>query len=238
MSLRQTCLLDIDVLPQPDDITCGPTCLQAVYGYWGHHVGLDEAISSIEPLPDGGTIAASLACDALRKGFAATIYTYNLLTFDPTWFPDTSNLGEQLEKQKQAKNDPKLNLATDTYREFLRLGGTVQYQQLNAELLRGLLDDGKPILTGLSATYLYECARELNDEYDDVRGEPSGHFVVLCGYDRSKDLIMVADPHEHDHYQSRFYPVKTDRVIASILLGIVTYDANLLIITPKVANSE
>ena len=99
--------------------------------------------------------------------------------------------------------------------------------------MRGLLDAGTPILTGLSATYLYGCAREYNDEYDDVRGEPTGHFVVLCGYQREEDLIMIADPHEHSRYQSRHYPVKSDRLISSILLGIVTFDANLLVITPK-----
>ena len=32
----------------------------------------------------GGTFAVFLACDALRKGYCATIYTYNLMVFDPT----------------------------------------------------------------------------------------------------------------------------------------------------------
>ena len=27
--------LHLDILPQPDDSTCGPTYLHAVYRYWG-----------------------------------------------------------------------------------------------------------------------------------------------------------------------------------------------------------
>ena len=32
------------MLAQPDDTTCGPTCLQAVYRYWGKKAGLPEDI--------------------------------------------------------------------------------------------------------------------------------------------------------------------------------------------------
>lgn len=237
MSSNRSLELALEVLPQPDDSTCGPTCLQAVYTYWDLELSLDEVIASVPALPEGGTLAATLACDALRKGFDATIYTYNLQTFDPSWFPATEELADRLRRQQAAKNDAKLSLAIDTYLEFLRLGGVVKYETLNADLLRSLLDKGTPILTGLSATYLYNCQRELNDQDDDVRGEPTGHFVVLYGYDEDADMMTVADPHQHTYFDSRHYPVKTDRLIAAILLGIVTYDANLLIIAPKPADS-
>ena len=221
------------MLLQPDDSTCGPTCLEAVYGYWGHEVALDEVIAAIAPLPEGGTLAVSLACDALRRGFDAVIYTYNLQTFDPTWFPATEDLAARLQQQKKAKKSRKLGLATDAYLELLRLGGTVKYEELTASFLKDMLDAGTPILTGLSATYLYGCAREYDDDYDDIRGNPTGHFVVLCGYDDKDQAMMVADPHQHTYFQSRYYTVKAERLISSILLGIVTYDANLLVITPK-----
>lgn len=35
--------LPLPILPQPDDVTCGPTCLQAVYGYWFDVDGGDAA---------------------------------------------------------------------------------------------------------------------------------------------------------------------------------------------------
>ena len=85
----------------------------------------------------------------------------------------------------------------------------------------------------MSATYLYRTAREFGpgDDYDDVRGTPSGHFVVLCGYDREKRTVLVADPLQSNPVgKGQYYEVDLNRVICSILLGVTTYDANLLII--------
>jgi hypothetical protein len=36
--------LELEMLPQPDDTTCGPTCLHAVYRYRGHEIPLDQVI--------------------------------------------------------------------------------------------------------------------------------------------------------------------------------------------------
>jgi hypothetical protein len=137
-------------------------------------------------------------------------------------------------EQRQHKNSEKLALATDSYLEFLRLGGSMRYENLDAKLLRRFLRRGVPVLTGLSATYLYDCAREFNDVYDDIRGAPSGHFVVLSGYDPATREVSVADPlHDNPRFGSQYYRVAMGRLTASILLGILTYDANLLVITPK-----
>ena len=226
--------IDLDVLPQPDDTTCGPTCLHAVYRYWGHDLELPKLVQEIKPLPGGGTLAVSLACHALRRGFDAEIYTYNVQVFDPTWFSGDTDLAQRLRAQDAAKGDAKLSIATRSYLEFLSLGGHVRFEELTARLLRRFIDRDIPILTGLSATYLYGCPREIDDEYDDVRGEPAGHFVVVSGYDKQAPEVMVADPlQDNPGFGAHYYRVSTDRLIASILLGVVTYDANLLVITPK-----
>jgi peptidase C39-like protein len=228
--------LRLSVLPQPDNTTCGPTCLHAVYRYWDYELPLQEVIDTVEPLPEGGTLAVRLAIHALRRDFRAEIFTYNLQIFDPTWFSKEApvDLSERLLEQRQHKRSGKLTLATDNYLEFLRLGGKMHYENLDAKLLRRFLRRGIPVLTGLSATHLYRCAREFNDDYDDVRGSPSGHFVVLHGYDPKAREVSVADPlHDNPRYNSQYYRVGIDRLTASILLGILTYDANLLVITPK-----
>ena len=93
-----------------------------------------------------------------------------------------------------------------------------------------------PILTGLSATFLYRSRREIGGHKlveDDVRGGPIGHFVVLCGWDAEERSVRVADPladtlRFHDH----IYWLPVQRVINAILLGVLTYDANLLVIDP------
>jgi hypothetical protein len=228
----------VTILPQPDDATCGPTCLHAIYSYFGDSVPLDRVVEEVVSLPTQGTLAVLLACHALARGYRATIYTYNLLVFDPSWFHlDPSELPDKLRLQRDAKpEDDRLLFATDAYLEFLALGGEIRFKELTPELLRGFLQEERPLLTGLSATYLYGCPRELGDQrlaYDDVRGLPTGHFVVLSGYDADRDEILVADPlRENPRFQPHYYPVGVQRVIGAILLGVLTYDANFLVVEP------
>lgn len=232
--MHHTTQLRLAVLPQPDDTTCGPTCLHAVYAYFGDNVPLRRVIDEIEPLPGGGTLAVSLACHALDRGYSAEIYTYNLQVFDPTWFASGISIADRLRRQKSAKSGEKLAVATDAYLRFLDLGGKLKFQELTRALIRRTLYRQTPILTGLSATYLYACSREYHDQYDDIRGEPAGHFVVVSGYDRKNRRVMVADPlQDNPLHGQRYYEVSVDRLVGAILLGILTYDANLLIIAPR-----
>ncbi len=141
---------------QPDDTTCGPTCLHAVYRYYGEDIGLSEVIASTRTLQDGqagrGTLAVLLGTHALERGYAATLYTYNLHMFDPTWFGDKSHsasaalLEEKMAAQARAKRDevPRYHLATKAYLEFLHLGGRIEFRDLTARLLGGLIRGGAP----------------------------------------------------------------------------------------------
>ncbi|MGP1273500.1 MAG: C39 family peptidase [Phycisphaerales bacterium] len=240
-------VLPVHILPQPNDETCGPTCLHAVYRYWGERVSLDAVIRSARSLnvagAGRGTLAVMLGTDALARGYDATLYTFNLAAFDPTWFDRTGEassalLADKLRAQAEAKSvaDPRFRVATESYLEFLRLGGKIRFRDLTSRLISGFVRDGLPVLTGLSATYLYRCAREFgpNDDYDDVRGEPTGHFVVLHGYDRKTRRVTVADPLENNPgFESQRYTVSMGRLVPAIMLGVLTYDANLLVIQPK-----
>ncbi len=229
--------LDFDILAQPDDITCGPTSLHAVYRYHGLNVPLKEVIETVVGLDDGGTLAVQLGLDALRRGFAASIYTYNLQVFDPTWWNLGSEaMAEKLKLQREAKNDPKLAVATEGYLDFLALGGELRYVDLTPSLFRRYLKRGLPVLTGLSSTYLYQGTRERphDNVEDDINGEPAGHFVVVYGYNMEKRTVMVADPlAENPLDEGHHYEAPLARLVCAVLLGVITYDANLLVIEPK-----
>lgn len=229
--------LPVRILPQPDETTCGPTCLHAIYDYWGKTDTLDEIISRTRKLESGsGTFDVFLACDALHHGFQATIYTYNLMIFDPSWFVPGIDIAERLYLQSVAKTDRRLRYVTKGYLEFLAAGGRLRFLDLSRRLIHGLLRRGLPILTGLSSTFLYRVAREHgpDDTPDDIRGAPAGHFVIISGYNRNKRTLLINDPYG----PNQEYWCNIDRVINAILLGIVTYDSNLLVIHPPNANSQ
>ncbi|MEW6067635.1 MAG: C39 family peptidase [Nitrospirota bacterium] len=229
--------MNIEMLPQPDETTCGPSCLYAVYRYFGDNISLSQVIAEVQELKGGGTLAVFLASHALRRGYSAKIYTYNLNVFDPTWFiPGKYDIKERLIAQKEAKNISKLHSDTQGYLEFLSLGGELRFEDLTTALIRKYLNRSIPIITGLSSTYLYRTPREYGHEgkWDDIKGEASGHFVVLCGYDREKRRVLIADPLKPNPVsEDHSYEVSIDRVLCSILLGILTYDANFLIISPS-----
>ncbi|RYD73149.1 MAG: hypothetical protein EOP53_20640 [Sphingobacteriales bacterium] len=222
---------ELPMLPQPNDETCGATCLHALYRYYGEEQDLGALIEEVQTLDTGGTLAVILGIHALKKGYDAHIYTYNLHVFDPTWFRDDVNILEKLRQQAAIKENPKLQWATKAYLEFLELGGELHYEELDEHLLRTFFDRKVPLLTGLNATYLYGTPREFGNEYDDIRGTSSGHFVVLYGYDKITQQVLIADPLLSNPISgSNQYSVTIDKLINSIMLGIVTYDANFLVI--------
>lgn len=228
--------LPVKILPQPDETTCGPTCLHAVYRYWGEQGDLSDVIGRAGRLEHGGTFAVFLACDALQRGYQATIYTYNLNVFDPSWFRQGVNIAERLQRQREVKMDYRLQHATTGYLEFLKLGGRLRLRDLSRGMIAGLLRRGVPVITGLSSTFLYRVPREFgpDDIADDVRGLPSGHFVIIAGYDAARREFLVVDPYQANPYASNHeYWLSVERVLAAVLLGIVTHDANLLIIHPR-----
>ena len=235
--------IKLDIHPQPDDVSCGPTCLHAIYRHYGDRdVSMRQVLGEVQRLDHGGTLIEILACHALRRGFAATIYTYHLQMFDPSWFADDgvahspTDVAERLDQQLLVKKkNPRLKVASRACQEFLRLGGELRMRELTAGLISGYLKQGVPILAGLSSTYLYRRPREYGPRNieDDVRGEPQGHFVMLIGYDARKREVLVADPLDpNPPFHTAKFRLSVDRLVNAILLGILTHDANLLIVTP------
>jgi hypothetical protein len=236
--MKKELVLGFDMHAQPDMVTCGPTCLQALYQYYDDPISLKDVIKEVKQLRFGGTLAVMLGHHALQRGYKAHIYTYNLNVFDPTWFKNSSRkMIQHLQAQKEFKRKRrKLRVASDGYIKFLEAGGEMRNSELNESLIKEYLRGSVPILTGLSATYLYGTPREIPefDIYDSIKGEPSGHFVVITGYDEEKNVVYIADPLEPNPLgKGQVYSVSFARLINSIMLGIVTYDANLLIIEPK-----
>jgi hypothetical protein len=144
-----------------------------------------------------------------------------------------------LKQRSDFVTSKRLKTTIAAYAEYLKGGGQLRFDPLDRDLLVTLLRRGQPVLTGLSATYLYQTPRELNEQYDDLRGEPAGHFVVVCGYYPKSDCFVVRDPSSHIPFsRSGKYSVASERLITAILLGDVTYDAVLLTLGRRVKRAS
>ena len=229
--------LDVSMHRQPNETTCGPTCLHAVYDYYEDPIPLDRVITETRMIDNGGTYAPFLGCHALQRGYTVTLYTWDLMVFDPTWFAaGAPPLVDRLTRQAELKSDPRVQQVSRACREFIELGGSIRFRDLTAPFLRGMLRRGVPMLAGLSSTYLYRMRREFgpDDKQDDLRGEPAGHFVVLSGYHRHDRLVRVSDPYRANPVSTEVhYWVNINRLISSVLLGNLTSDANILLITQR-----
>jgi hypothetical protein len=226
---------------QPDDVTCGPTCLRKVYDFYGIQLDIESVVGEIDRNEDGGTLAVFLGMAAVRRGLRGRIFSYDLQIFDPTWAAlPAAELAERIEARLPHLRDSQRLRAAHAYLEFLRIGGEISVlEELTPTLLKDVIDREHPLLVGLSATYLYRFARERWDPLtdtladDDIAGEPTGHFVVVVGYEHYGRRFSLRDPSHH-------VPVSDDgrqvvdaqRLINAILLGDATYDAVLLELWP------
>ena len=225
------------VEPQPTETSCGPTCLRGVYQWLGLDIPLDELIRTVPSVSGGGTLAVMLGIDALRRGFKARLYSCNVRVLDPSWFPTKREaLLAKLAASHDRRRKPKEREELKALHTFLTLGGDLRMEPLTRDLIRRHLRDKQPVLTGLSATFLYRDPRTDPEtgKPDDLGGAPDGHFVVLSAYAPAEKRVMVHDPWPHSPFEDPHrYEVHIDRLINAILLGVLTYDANLLVISPR-----
>jgi hypothetical protein len=233
-------MLKVQIKTQPTDVTCGPTSLHSVYQFYGDNISLQQTIAEVRYIKSGGTLAPLLGVHALQRGYRCSLYAYNIDIIDPSWFIHqpltTEKLIEKLKKQMKYKKSHRIQETSWAYIDFLRLGGHLLYKNLTPQLLKNIFMLNIPIVAALSATYLYQSMREYEDSngkliFDDLRGEPCGHIVVLCGYDETHRHIIVADPHKENPISANnYYKVSLTRLINAIILGVLTHDANLLLV--------
>ena len=225
--------LPITVSPQPDDESCGITCLQAIYEYHGHKTPIDTLKKEVVHWQTGGTVGVNLGRHALAQGFTAEIYSYNIKVFDPTWRDlPAEELRVKLKMRQKRIRSNRQKKEIGFYLEFLKHGGNLRFDDLDENLLMRLFTAHRPVICGLSATYLYQTMRELpNNQENDVVGHPVGHFVVVSGYNSETREVQIHDPlRRHAISASGTYTLPFLKFSNAVMLGILTYDANLLVI--------
>lgn len=229
--------LPVPRLVQPDDVSCGPTALTAVLQFHGAKLDLPAVRSATPVNPDGGTLAPHLGRAALSFGFAVRAHPLALKVFDPTWrgLPREA-LRDRVGRRLQTRPEGRERRVHEAWLGFLDAGGEVALGELRASELVGAIDRGHPLICGLCVTWLYQHARELPDDnqIDDIEGQPVGHFVVICGYERGGAKFVVADPWPQPPFahDDGLYVVSRRRLTQAILLGDATHDAVLVEVLP------
>jgi ABC-type bacteriocin/lantibiotic exporter with double-glycine peptidase domain len=82
-------MINMEINAQPDDETCGATCLHTIYQHYGYDISHEEVIKTVKRSASGGTLAPYLGVHALERGFTAMlIYLDNFFcNFLERWTP-------------------------------------------------------------------------------------------------------------------------------------------------------
>ncbi len=219
--------LHFTVPQQPDDESCGITCLQAVYEHYGFETSA-EALQHqvVHWRKTGGTVGVNLGRHALAHGFSAEIYTYNIKVFDPTWRDlPRDEIRAKLKLRQRRIRSSRQKKEIGFYLDFIKHGGVVRFDDLDEALFRRLFASKQPVICGLSATYLYQSIRELpNNQENDVIGNPVGHFVVVSAYDAEKHEVQIHDPlRQHPLSATGTYSLPLPEIQQRGDAGILTY---------------
>ncbi|MCX7115831.1 MAG: C39 family peptidase [Gammaproteobacteria bacterium] len=233
-------ILPFSIQTQPDGVSCGPTCLQAIYHFLGDVIPLETVIKEVPYLDTGGTLAVLLGCHALARGHQATLHSFNLHVLDPSWFRGKNVcLIDKLQQQLKQTTNTKIASVTKAYLQFLDMGGTLGFEEMRFQTIANYIQQGTPLISGVSATYLYQTMRDYTNSddrcvYDEWLGAPSGHFVTIHGVESKGQRIHIADPYTpHPLSRDHYYQVPFSHWLHAYLLGIMTYDVELLAIMLK-----
>ena len=224
--------LPIQRIKQPPN-ECEPTCLKQILDYFKIDSHLDDLIKRIS----GDKFKwhnwdYNTGRVAIEHGLDVTIYTRSAGIFDPTWFELSAEdlLSKLKEEAEYFKTETYVGLPS--FKEdikaairFLESGGRINFTPISEKLIKEQLDQHKPLIAGVSYTLLVNAPRERyftkekRWKPDDIKGQPYGHVVVICGY--KDDSYQIADP----------WPQAEDKynVIGTILLdAILRNDSNLI----------
>ena len=221
--------LKFERIPQPDNITCGPTSLRMVLNYYGHPVPHEEMMKHFTIFPHIGVLDPHICMAAMDFGFKAKTISFNYRVIHPSW----TKLSRQELLQKLRTYFPKIKNYKDSvsaagYIRYLERGGTIEFHPMSRKLIVHYLEKGIPVIAALDMEYLYNGTVH----WTEFRPEHATHFVVIYGYDADKDVFQVADPWYEVTIPNKegTYEVPADRLMTAILLGFQVNDGDLVIV--------
>ncbi len=183
-----------------------------------------------------GTSPGHLAAYCAQKGYVTTAYIFDVELFDRSWQGmDSAQIVQNLRRRQthiptNAWLSKYHHIVVEGWESFQQAGGAFVFPQLNAHLLRHLLDDG-PYILMINSTYLNNGVKGVYDQTtdrfidDSIKGRSFTHATTCAGYKDGQFLIVDPDPPEGLD-QHRW--IDSDHLIASIMAA-QTESINLLI---------
>lgn len=221
--------LRVEIEPQPTIVACGPTCLHAVYRYFGREISIATIVDEVNHKVVEGCFDGALGVHAICAGLSARIASVNLRVLDPSWFVG-HGIREALVAAGNKTSELSLKNAALAYAAFVNAGGELALGGITFESIVNSISRSIPVIVGLSSTFLYRSRRS---SITDGEETSVGHFVVVTGVDVKQRMVSIADPlSENPAGLGAYYDLPWDQLLSCICLGALTNDGAALIVWP------
>ena len=214
--MQNKVVLSVPQFNQTKPYSCIPACLQAVFRYYGESITQEE-IMEISENPELGIALVEAGIFSLEHNYKPLIVTNNIDIFDPTWCRlDSSKLKLNLKKRAEFVDDLS-RFMIDKYIHFLNLGGEINFETISPILIKKYLSTSTPIIIELASTFLYKLAKSSHPGgFDDaVRGQIEGHGVVVAGFNKQDEFLIIDSNSKKGPSKTGVYWVNSAELIMS-----------------------
>jgi len=200
--------INLPILKQPTNKSCGTTCLRIVLAYHGIEISEKTISKNLIKDQEGGTFITELARFAKTLNLKATCFAYNLYLTDPSTDKniDSQTLINKLEKLKNGLKDNWFLEMTESIINTISSGISYIIKKPNIYLFKSYLRQAIPIIISVNYTSLY-----------NKQGNPfEGHNIILNGF--KEDYFWFIDP-EHGiqdkiHSKQLMFSLHSAKIIA------------------------
>lgn len=208
----------ITIAEQPTQVSCGQTALAMLLSYFDDRIAPEELMKDIPMLKtddgkDWGTVIPDLAHWCMRRGYQATLHTFDSQLVHQTWAQlETDAIIHELKTLRDTFVFPTIGTHIsrtfiDAYVRYLSDGGILIIAPcITLSLIHTLLTNG-PFIATVSYANLYTAKG----------GTTATHFVVVYGSDANGN-ILIADPWKDNGFQT----VDPERLIGAVMAAQMT----------------
>ncbi|MFH0836749.1 MAG: C39 family peptidase [Candidatus Aenigmatarchaeota archaeon] len=180
------------------EMTCGPSCLQQIFAYHGKIVDLDDIIKILDKKKGfvlTGTSTWHLGFCADAFGYKSDVISYDVNIIDPTWMKlSKKELVKKITKRIILEKLSFSKTRLMAMQDYILYGGSYSFTMPSKDILLKYLKKKIPVIIRLCSTLLYNNSRiDWNScKFNDIKGYPFGHYVVVSGYENGH--FIITDP--------------------------------------------
>jgi len=206
---------------------CGPVCLLNVYNHFKIKTSLEKIMTELNVTEENPTHLPQLARHLANNKLKTLFISSNPHTVSPNWKGKNKDAIIPMLKEWILLNyNHEWQRAALFLLFYLQEGGEILITDMTTEIIDKYLALGYIIVTCLEQSWLWDKRKILGkQEYDDVKGNARGHFVIIYGEENNKYLVSDPFPTRLKEREG-IYSVSKDTMLVSTL----TWGAQILAI--------